>query len=176
MDDAKLRVVGGTKQGEEFALQLPVTIGRGRDNSITLGESLVSRRHCRISLKDDLLVVSDLDSLNGTYVGSERIAGETKLDPGQLLTVGTVTFRAIYGDCEKDESDIGTPELANEENSDVLGEDTVNLGEGGTAIDPTSTPDSHRIDASHEVPAPKARSTKDSNSQSPIDCGDSASG
>ena len=134
MDAAKLRIVGGTRQGEEYALELPVTIGRGRDNSIALSEALVSRQHCRISQRDGSLFVSDLDSLNGTYVGSDRIEGETPLQPGQLLTVGTVTFRAVYAGYESQDGPAGAPQDADDD-SHVLSEDTVNLGEGGTVID-----------------------------------------
>ena len=39
----------------------------------------------------------DLESLNGTFVGSDRV-DEAVLHSGDLLTVGTVTFRAIYDD------------------------------------------------------------------------------
>src|SRR5262249_41982084 len=37
----------------------------------------------------------DLGSLNGTFVNNERIT-ESLLENGELLTVGTVTFRAVY--------------------------------------------------------------------------------
>lgn len=39
-------------------------------------------------------MVRDMGSLNGTYVGSHRIEGDHELQPGDLLTVGIVTFRA----------------------------------------------------------------------------------
>ena len=41
------------------------------------------------------LRVRDLGSLNGTFVGSKRIE-DAEVPPGELLTVGTVTFRAVY--------------------------------------------------------------------------------
>jgi pSer/pThr/pTyr-binding forkhead associated (FHA) protein len=40
-------------------------------------------------------MVRDLGSLNGTFVNNERIT-ESPLAAGELLTVGTVTFRAVY--------------------------------------------------------------------------------
>jgi hypothetical protein len=43
------------------------------------------------------LMVRDLGSLNGTFVGSARITSDSTLEPGSLLSVGPVTFRASYG-------------------------------------------------------------------------------
>jgi predicted component of type VI protein secretion system len=57
----------------------------------------VSRQHCEIFEKDGYLVVRDLGSLNGTFIGEKRIS-EAVLRDGELLTVGTVTFRAVYSD------------------------------------------------------------------------------
>ena len=90
-----LRVVGGDLESTEVPLQLPAVIGRGSDVSVDLSHPLVSRRHCELRDKQGHLWVRDLDSLNGTFVGSERVV-EATLRPGELLTVGTVTFRAVY--------------------------------------------------------------------------------
>ena len=63
---------------------------------ITLPHPLVSRQHCEIYEEQGRLVVNDMGSLNGTFVGDQRINEPTFLLPGELLTVGTVTFRAAY--------------------------------------------------------------------------------
>ncbi len=94
--DAKLVVVGGEARVTEVQLQLPVTIGRGRSAGLTLPHPLVSRQHCEIYEEEGKLVVNDMGSLNGTFVGDQRIGEPTFLMPGELLTVGTVTFRAVY--------------------------------------------------------------------------------
>ncbi|MCA9124526.1 MAG: FHA domain-containing protein [Planctomycetaceae bacterium] len=107
---AKLIVVGGTTSTNEVYLKLPAIIGRGRSAQITIPHSLVSRQHCEISEDDGQLVVRDLDSLNGTYVGDERIT-EAVLSPGSLLTVGTVTFRAVY--------EVGCADSDSEQSSDT---------------------------------------------------------
>ncbi len=95
MIQAKLLVVGGEAEAEEISLQLPATVGRSREATINLSHPLVSRQHCELFELDGWLRVRDLESLNGTFVGSQRIS-EAALRPGDLLTVGTVTFRAIY--------------------------------------------------------------------------------
>lgn len=91
----KLVVVGGAKEGEEYRLDLPVTLGRAKEASIPLPHPLVSRQHCEIIERDDALFVRDLGSTNGTFVGRDRVK-ESFLHHGQLLTIGTVTFRASY--------------------------------------------------------------------------------
>ena len=96
MLNAKLTVVGGAAKAAEVNLKLPTTIGRGRDATLTLPHPLVSRKHCEIFERNGKLFVRDLKSLNGTFVDSERIEGIAELGPEQLLTIGTVTFRAQY--------------------------------------------------------------------------------
>ena len=50
-----------------------VTIGRSRDNTIAIANSAVSRYHARIEHTADGHALTDLGSLNGTYVNGERI-------------------------------------------------------------------------------------------------------
>jgi predicted component of type VI protein secretion system len=93
--NAKLVVVGGDVKTTEIKLRLPSTIGRGKGTTIVLQHPLVSRQHCEIFETDGQLMVRDLGSLNGTFVNNQRVT-EAPLPAGELLTVGTVTFRAIY--------------------------------------------------------------------------------
>jgi pSer/pThr/pTyr-binding forkhead associated (FHA) protein len=105
---AKLLVVGGEAKAAEINLRLPAVIGRGRDATLALPHPLVSRKHCEIYEDDGVLRVRDLDSLNGTYVADQRI-NDAALPPGELLTVGTVTFRAVYGEAADFEDDETLP-------------------------------------------------------------------
>lgn len=95
--DAKLVVVAGDTESTEVKLRLPSVLGRGREATLTVPHPLVSRQHCEIFEKDGFLVVRDLGSLNGTFIDDERIS-EAVLHDGALLTIGTVTFRAVYFD------------------------------------------------------------------------------
>jgi len=101
--DLKLVVVGGDMRPSEMTVQLPLVLGRGRDAGISLPHALVSRHHCE--LYESQNGVRDLGSLNGTYIGYERVE-EADLAPGDLLTVGTVTFRALYGDMLLNKQDL----------------------------------------------------------------------
>jgi pSer/pThr/pTyr-binding forkhead associated (FHA) protein len=134
MKPAKLRIIGGGQCDEEIDLEPPTVIGRGRDNDITLSHSLVSRHHCRLCWSGDQLLVQDLNSLNGTYIGNERVQGEALLRPGQLLTVGTVTFRAIYGELLAEEG----------EGQSVIDDETVDLAAEATLVDPSADRQAYR--------------------------------
>ncbi len=96
--DAKIVIVGDTSQSRHFELHLPAVIGRSRSTDVRLGNPLVSRQHCEVFEADGMLMVRDLGSLNGTFVGQTRIAGQAMpLNPGDQFSVGPVTFRAEYG-------------------------------------------------------------------------------
>jgi len=94
---AKLIVVGGDIGVAEIPLKLPAVVGRSREATLTLPHPLVSRQHCEIFEANGRLMVRDLGSRNGTYVANERIT-EAVLPSGELLTIGAVTFRAVYDD------------------------------------------------------------------------------
>jgi pSer/pThr/pTyr-binding forkhead associated (FHA) protein len=95
--EAKLVVVSGETQARQYDLQLPTVIGRSRTTDLRLGHPLVSRQHCEIFESNGMLMVRDLGSLNGTFIGETRIAeGATPVKPGDLLSIGPVTFRAVY--------------------------------------------------------------------------------
>ncbi len=98
----------------EFNLTLPVTIGRGRDAKIKLVHGQISRLHCEVYEDRGQLKARDLGSLNGTFVDGERIS-DADLLPGGLLNIGSVTFRAVYGEMpvETDDSavEFGGPRI-----------------------------------------------------------------
>lgn len=121
----KLVVVGGANEGDEFQLQLPAVLGRSRNASIPLPHPLVSRRHCELVERDDCLFVRDLDSTNGTFVGSERVEEESVVDHGSLLTIGTVTFRAYYDGLPTNFDGISDDYLANPAPDDEMDTSTV---------------------------------------------------
>jgi CheY-like chemotaxis protein len=69
-----------------------VTIGRGDGNAFQLPGNSVSGRHCEVRLRGEELLVRDLLSTNGTFVGKQKIS-EAVLKSGQILRVGDVELR-----------------------------------------------------------------------------------
>lgn len=101
--DYKLVVIAGDAKQKIIKIKPPTIIGRSRDADVPVGHALVSRRHCEITVSDDgTLIVEDLGSLNGTYHGDQRITEPVYLEPGDKLTVGSITFQAQYGDFQSE--------------------------------------------------------------------------
>jgi hypothetical protein len=69
-----LRVLDGADRGRMFAdIDPPITIGREEGNIIQLNDERVSRFHAKIQLDHEQIVMTDLDSTNGTRVNGEDI-------------------------------------------------------------------------------------------------------
>lgn len=82
------------KDGTTKTFKLPcavTSIGRRQDCDFCLPLSMVSRRHCEISVSKDQVWVRDLGSRNGTFINGQRI-DETRAKAGDILQVGPVSF------------------------------------------------------------------------------------
>jgi hypothetical protein len=89
-----LEQISGAEVGRRYLIgAASVSIGRAPPADIVLGDSEVSRMHCRLAMVGETLVVTDLNSTNGAYVDGERIAGPTVLGIGAILRVGRQSFK-----------------------------------------------------------------------------------
>jgi hypothetical protein len=70
-----------------------VKIGRKAPADIVLSHKSISREHCMIGLANDELLVTDLNSTNGTYIDDVRINRATILPVGSVLKLGEVSLR-----------------------------------------------------------------------------------
>ncbi|MGH9130130.1 MAG: FhaA domain-containing protein [Acidimicrobiales bacterium] len=73
----------------------PVVIGRMESCSIVVEDASVSRHHAEIRREQDVVLLVDMDSTNGTRVNGARVGRHELLD-GDQITVGaaTLTFEA----------------------------------------------------------------------------------
>ena len=91
---ACLIVRRGPSAGTKFILDKGlVAVGRHPQSDIFLNDITVSRRHAEVRLEDDAYVVTDLGSLNGTYVNRERV-DRSELASGDELQIGK--FRLLF--------------------------------------------------------------------------------
>jgi pSer/pThr/pTyr-binding forkhead associated (FHA) protein len=92
---AMLLVQRGPDAGARFLLDTDVvTVGRHPDSDIFLDDISVSRRHATFTRGDSGYVVSDLGSLNGSYVNRDRIDNDVTLTGGDEVQIGK--YRLIY--------------------------------------------------------------------------------
>jgi pSer/pThr/pTyr-binding forkhead associated (FHA) protein len=83
-----LRVLDGADRGRTFSdVPTPLTIGREEGNPIQLNDERVSRFHLKIQEDQDKIVLTDLQSTNGTKLNGENVQ-ICVLRPGDVIAVG----------------------------------------------------------------------------------------
>lgn len=83
-----LRILDGADRGQVFDnLPTPITIGREEGNLVQLNDERISRFHLKIQEDGDRLVLTDLESTNGTKVNGETVQLWI-LRHGDLISVG----------------------------------------------------------------------------------------
>jgi len=71
-------------------------LGRSHGNAVRIPSAEVSRRHCRLLLKDGLVTLEDMGSVNGTFLNGRRVEDSEIVRPGDNLEVGPVRFVVEY--------------------------------------------------------------------------------
>lgn len=83
---------GGAERRQSFK-GAEATIGRVPGNDIVLPKGNVSKRHARILFREGRLIVTDLNSTNGTFVNRRRITQATILREEDRLFIGDYVLR-----------------------------------------------------------------------------------
>src|SRR6516225_7489194 len=90
MKTVTFRVLEGVDRGRVFRdmpVDIPITIGREEGNSLRLNDERVSRFHAKIQLDNGDVVLTDLESTNGTKVNGKTVQIR-RLRPGDQIWVG----------------------------------------------------------------------------------------
>tara|TARA_R110002072_G_scaffold13418_12_gene56311 strand:+ start:78699 stop:79613 length:915 start_codon:yes stop_codon:yes gene_type:complete len=99
-----LVMIRGDFIGEVYELTDDVTMmGRSDEVDLTVSDTSISRRHAMVVNRVDGFFVSDLGSTNGTFVNKELVNSARRLNEGDKLTVGTVTFKFTFQDADDTE-------------------------------------------------------------------------
>lgn len=86
--NASLVVIAGPRAGEVISLTPgELSIGRDAANELSLPDLSLSRRHCVVRVAAEAVAISDLDSLNGTFVGDVPVK-ERSLEDGDVIKIG----------------------------------------------------------------------------------------
>jgi len=85
----RLVMHAGPLAGRAFPLEKnEIFIGRDLQNDIVINDPEVSRRHARLFLQGNHVVIEDLGSTNGTTVNGQRLLGPYTLRPGETIIFG----------------------------------------------------------------------------------------
>ncbi|MEN9231401.1 MAG: GGDEF domain-containing protein [Thermostichus sp. DG02_5_bins_236] len=95
--EAFLTVLSGANTGMTLPLREGMVMGRSGSADIQLPDHGISRQHCRLDVEDGRYILTDLGSLNGTYVNGERITRIPLLE-GDRIQIGASTLKFAYYD------------------------------------------------------------------------------
>jgi len=88
----RLAAISGKHKGAVFAInEDTLVIGRETTAHVSIADSSVSRRHSKIEKKDEGFVITDLESLNGTFVNDVPIRSRL-LEHGDRVRIGDSQF------------------------------------------------------------------------------------
>jgi two-component system cell cycle response regulator len=88
-DRASLTLLTGPDAGQVFALRDETLIGRDFECQVHVDDVSISRTHARVvRLPNGKFVIEDLDSMNGTFIGPDRIR-RRELVSGDRIQLGT---------------------------------------------------------------------------------------
>ncbi len=92
-------VLEGVDKGRVYKdLPIPVTIGREEGNGLRLNDERVSRFHAKVQMEDGDIILTDLDSTNGTRVNGSAIQIR-RLRPGDQVSIGRTML--LFGTMEE---------------------------------------------------------------------------
>src|SRR5947209_12389267 len=88
MPAVTFQVLEGIDKGRVFRdLSTPVTIGREEGNILRLNDERVSRYHAKVQFDNGEVILTDLESTNGTRVNG-AVVSIRRLKPGDQVGVG----------------------------------------------------------------------------------------
>ncbi len=91
---AKLVIASGKRAGRAISMKRDkLLIGRAEECDLRPLSEEVSRKHCAIIQKDDVLWAKDLRSRNGTFVNGLRMSEPKQLADGDLVRVGSLELK-----------------------------------------------------------------------------------
>lgn len=90
-----LTVLTGPSKGAAHKLAKPrVTLGR-QGSDIALNDPEISRHHCLLEVRENVINLKDLDSTNGTFFGEERVRAAMLRD-GTEFRIGGSLIRVDF--------------------------------------------------------------------------------
>ena len=90
-----LTVESGPERGKSFTLANPRTVLGRKGADIALEDPEISRHHCVLEVRDQVVNLKDLDSTNGTFFAEERVRA-AMLRNGDFFRVGSSTIRLSF--------------------------------------------------------------------------------
>jgi hypothetical protein len=91
-----LKITTSDGKTRDYPIDQPnVSIGRAQGNDLIIEDNSVSRRHARITIESGHVMIEDLASANGVFIGSQRVPPNTPslVPEQQVVRLGDVALR-----------------------------------------------------------------------------------
>jgi pSer/pThr/pTyr-binding forkhead associated (FHA) protein len=120
------QILEGIDKGRIFReLPTPVTIGREEGNALRLNDERVSRYHAKVQHDNGEIILTDLESTNGTRVNG-NVVQIRRLRPGDIISIGRSLLR------------FGTEQEINARNAALSGLNTSAAGNLPSSVQPSA--------------------------------------
>jgi len=86
-----LWVKEGNRRGRVLKIKNGTVVGRSEGDMI-LDDPKVSNPHAKFTLEDEVFIIWDFGSKNGTFVNGEKIRAATELKENDTIKIGDTTF------------------------------------------------------------------------------------
>ncbi|MFZ4712822.1 MAG: FHA domain-containing protein [Bacteriovoracaceae bacterium] len=107
----------------------PIVLGRSTEANFTVPDNECSSKHCELRLVDQVTVIKDLNSKNGTYVNGS-LQKETVIYLGDEIRIGSTKISLDNSKMNEDELNYHTLNITRKQNHmiklDDLGFDKMN--------------------------------------------------
>jgi len=90
--DISLTVMSGPSKGTVFTLKSARTVIGRKGADFALNDPEISRYHCVLEVRENMISLKDLDSTNGTFFEDERVRA-AMLQNGAEFRVGSSTIQ-----------------------------------------------------------------------------------
>ena len=118
----RLKVVQGKPRGH--CLSFPAgefMFGRGPECDVRPNSDLVSRQHCLLKVTEEVAMIRDLGSRNGTLVNGKLVTAEQALGHGDTLQVGPLVLEVLLKpepDVAAETAEVNQADTASEQSDD----------------------------------------------------------
>ena len=96
--DRTAEAYGIEYRGHVIRIGTDALVGRSPACKVLIDHPDVSRRHARLAVSPEGVVLEDLGSANGVYVNGERVEGRRRLTIGDRIEIGGESMRFVGGE------------------------------------------------------------------------------
>lgn len=90
--------ISGSRVGQATVFEArSTTIGAASGCDVVMHDRLILPRHAELRVVLDRWFIVPLDPKAGVFVNGQPVSGQQRIEAGDLVTMGTATFKATIG-------------------------------------------------------------------------------